>query len=1502
MSSKELDMAFTFDMIREKLKSSSLTIDLPLVKDAPVLQPTNSSLTLEMSSFGNITEYSDHLGYNQTSVNSELHQQMKNLSQIENLIASGKDFIMMLYSYRSVSRAIVEIEIDIPTNKLSNAEKRERQVKQSEINRKVIDILRPEIMKLNDLLSFIVKTVGTFQESLSDMMSLYQVDADRNTIITRAPTSSTTSKQNSSLNTGDGESKSNGNSNNNNTPVTNATTAFMLKVIQSESIFGYLAKLLDVLIIIDHLFYAKLVSLRNDFERYERALASQINAQEALEEQELLRQFLKNTNMKQKKHYIFQFLCEELNRSTAVMPDACPPSYIFKNMMLYVTEQIENGCYTTPEEKFSYLRILPHLILMIDFCDGEMSNNTESFFDNDVTNSKELESVRNVFNEYPIVPLFGDLTIRLVYILQRSTNFDLMEHGEQWGSQILEETSRKYRLQENWDDIRDNFIEFTNEFSLFLNTLSSIDVDKDFIVINRVDNENIVSNNHMGSTAGNNKGDGNNNNEMTVNNKRVVANAAYQLVQKGMRYNRDWICLLYQSFAWKYLHPCPMNKVQAMGIALDTEGLEYMRVTRCNLKPQDISVLVDIISMIKQLSLKLTSAETLLAPLIRYHIHHQIQQLVQGDLLPLIHRVDKRKHMQILGPLLHVRILAADWMNGIPPHENYKTYSRKQGQVVVDHPTRVVGASNTQLFLVRSHIRSLISDEISNSLNRGYGILKNVSDMEPQDIVNFKTFLDDSFSYPMMLNFSHISREMSTLGWLWYREFYLEKAQCIQFPIEMSIPWILIEHVVLNKSQDTSLMNNLLYMMDIYNDAANLSLFSLSQQYLYNEIEAEADLVLDRVIHFFSKDMYYYYKDTVASALLDKKFKNKLEELNILFNKSFAEVPLDIPTITRRHFEIMLKQRSVEFLGRYVDFNFLISRQLNDKIRKDLNTALVRFQSTDICSIHELFMILSVLVSVHGELVKYADIDPFEDILAECNESFAFTVFSKNKINSHIVYSLTQDIFPNFSYNYYTKRFIRPPALSEQLVYGNPPRKRMVEQLFGPTCAKAYDRCGRLQKGFFGRVHLECIVFLGRNYIDLSSIYEACETFITERMAVLVQYLACLFEHVPDIPVSELRNKKHTVEIYTYVYGQLKHLLDFRDMKPIVFQNFRAIGNCIAFLKDLTDLLHVGKQFEFMTLSPFLGYVPDMDVLSSNDGDVIDNVPSQTPLMKALKRLSTVVGNNPGMVGDSNVVSSRLYDQFLATLPATAKQLSNIISASLNTEHLFKLILRKFKKEVNKISLFKDGWSSDMMGSDLQQGSLDDSNAAQNSGDNKHVRGMVSKGFGFSHIWSALTFLFYEHIDEDSEFVYDDEEGEEEEGLVIENEVLFGHGFIIAGATILSALEQENSFAMYDLSERILRTHYLEKVNMAVKLAQMDNIKKVESNLRIIDDDDVSIDEDIPDKISLFLDNAVAGRQLQNEMFMVLDATDSVDVIAQDQAVDNNESRPFLSVFHPPKE
>lgn len=111
---------------------------------------------------------------------------------------------------------------------------------------------------------------------------------------------------------------------------------------------------------------------------------------------------------------------------------------------------------------------------------------------------------------------------------------------------------------------------------------------------------------------------------------------------------------------------------------------------------------------------------------------------------------------------------------------------------------------------------------------------------------------------------------LTDLGFLWFREFYLESSRVIQvrgnmkviakslplcflfipdlflqivicsllqFPIECSLPWMLIDYIL--EAQNSGLLESVLLPFDIYNDSAQQALVVLRQRFLYDEIEAE---------------------------------------------------------------------------------------------------------------------------------------------------------------------------------------------------------------------------------------------------------------------------------------------------------------------------------------------------------------------------------------------------------------------------------------------------------------------------------------------------------------------------------------------------------------------------------------------------------------------------------------------------------------------------------------
>ena len=110
--------------------------------------------------------------------------------------------------------------------------------------------------------------------------------------------------------------------------------------------------------------------------------------------------------------------------------------------------------------------------------------------------------------------------------------------------------------------------------------------------------------------------------------------------------------------------------------------------------------------MIKSLATFLSSVESDVAPYVRLYVHHEVQQFIAGELIPPLHRAQKRKRA-ILGPLLKLRRLVADWPDSMEPAEDYVRYHRQEGRVEAIHPVRVVGPSPTQLQLMRTMVRSM---------------------------------------------------------------------------------------------------------------------------------------------------------------------------------------------------------------------------------------------------------------------------------------------------------------------------------------------------------------------------------------------------------------------------------------------------------------------------------------------------------------------------------------------------------------------------------------------------------------------------------------------------------------------------------------------------------------------------------------------------------------------------------------------------------------------------
>lgn len=56
----------------------------------------------------------------------------------------------------------------------------------------------------------------------------------------------------------------------------------------------------------------------------------------------------------------------------------------------------------------------------------------------------------------------------------------------------------------------------------------------------------------------------------------------------------------------------------------------------------------------------------------------------------------------------------------------------------------------------------------------------------------------------------------------------------------------------------------ILYPLDLYSDSAHYALHHFHKQFLYDEIEAEVNLVFDQLVYKLSEQIFHYYKHLAA--------------------------------------------------------------------------------------------------------------------------------------------------------------------------------------------------------------------------------------------------------------------------------------------------------------------------------------------------------------------------------------------------------------------------------------------------------------------------------------------------------------------------------------------------------------------------------------------------------------------------------------------------------------
>jgi len=904
---------------------------------------------------------------------------------------------------------------------------------------------------------------------------------------------------------------------------------------------------------------------------------------------------------------------------------------------------------------------------------------------NNIFKKKDLNlgKVSRIFKKYPVVPLFGDMQITLESLIKRSPHFDEKVWGNVPGEDVNAKVIQEYELVHLVAAARVASNEYVAKFSNTINELRLV--------------------------------------QKTSNPSPVECKEYVTVVLQGLQLLSDWSSKVLQQSAWKYARP---NNDPTLNSTVD-----YEKVVKYNYTSEERYALVEFIAMIKGLAALFMRYDGLLSPVIRRAIHHELQEFVQANLREMIRAVSKnsKKKTHVRGELLQLRALASDWLSGAEPVADPALYGKKSSkeEEKVQFPDRAVGPSATQLDLIRNIV---------------YGLIYKKKEFSSSQVRELEDFYGRSFFYKYVVSITPTVLAITDLADLWYKEFYLELSKKLQFPIEMSLPWILTDHIL--ESRDAAMMEFVLYPLDIYNDAAQRALGKLGTRFLYDEIEAEVNLCFDQLLFKLSDQIFSFFKIQASAILMDKPYKAQLEI-------AYASGRYNVP---KSRYDVIMRQRHFQILGRALDLNALIAERMHTYLKQNIDYAISRFEASDLTAIVELEDQFLNIRLAHKMMSQYFEIDSFDKLFNEINESTSLVSFH-GRVVFHVIFELMYDFFPNFNYNAITRRFVRTTYSFANDVQRDPMPKTNPMFLHGnKVLSFVYMNSNELSKKFMGSTHILSLLRVIKEAGLSLVIGEIIRNMELKLVNVLAPYVKeLLLSGMPQsskLPIYEYGSEGG----YGYFQLKLKDIFTYPDLRPEVLHNFRVFGNAISFIQLLDLYAHQQQVMTFLQAAPFLGYLPFDMQLGENPAE------KESPLYANLQQVAQYLASKPEKAKCSPAIQEIIVN-------AWRSQSFYRPDLSLTSGSLFTAALRR-------IDAMMDHVRAEWCGGPPDNGVLS-----------------VDSTTEFYRLWSAL------------QFVICDPPASENDASCLE---LFGDGLIWAGCTIIHFLDQQRRFDSFDFAYHIL--------------------------------------------------------------------------------------------------
>lgn len=985
---------------------------------------------------------------------------------------------------------------------------------------------------------------------------------------------------------------------------------------------------------------------------------------------------------------------------------------LFVSFANQASDWVDAEHYITPKEKYMLLRSIPYFLYLADDPKSPVNR----------VKSVRISQYTKIFKKYPVVPLYGDMQTQLVNILRRAPS---CRDDSAWDVSVSESKSAvEYMVIHHLTALRSAYNTY---LALWNSTIKEVKLQL----------------RASGAPLG------------TVS--ETLALEVRRVILQGFSLLSDWTGRVLSQAAWKYSH---MNQDPNIKATVD-----YERAVRYNYDSNEKFALIELIAMLKSLAALMLREDAMLGPIIRASIHDELQQFVQIEMRDMLRHTakNKDKFRQAFSELTELRLMAADWKDGVEPADPALRGEKASANDPIPMiPKRSVPPSPTQLELIRAQVFGLLTEP-----RKKLGVFGD-KDLSDTHVKSLETLYERTFFYPSLINYANTIRDITDLGDLWYREYFLELTKRIQFEIDMSLAWSLCDHVL--ESNNLSMMDSILYPLDIYNDAANRALKSLRQQFLYDEIEAEVNLAFDQLIYKLSDQCYTHYKTLASCLILDKDLKLSLDNLYPERTQRFQPPKSRLSTLfSQRHFQL---------LGRSVDLNDLLSQRMNTSLRTNLNVIIAKFEASPITAIVEFEMLLNVMRLTHSLLVEDGlSLDPWESIYHESNMSSSLHSFH-GRVILHVVFEFVYDLWPNFVYTGATNRFTRAPKLGrqEEIVLREQMPKTNPKQLYGNRLLSvAFQQHTDLYTGFFGSPHVDSIYrCIGKEGIPLV-VGELISNMSLKLNGVLEPYVGELGRGLPADKTNLPKYQYGVNGTFEYFRAKLIDIQNYPVLVTEVFHQFREWGNAVVSLTLLDAGTSAMDTSMYLLSAPFLGVVPgssgsssagkkgDKSSPQSHSSNIRPQYPDPSPLVSTIKGINSILEKKPEIA------------KSIQALPV-------LISATTEAERLYQLpptkhtLLRSALEGINE----------------MIQPLISAFGVSAGPVDNQLLP--IDQTYEFYRVWSAMLFCFLIDVPDNERHMFNKSSFE-----------LFGEGFLWAGTVIVHFLGQRARFEAFDFSHHLAR-------------------------------------------------------------------------------------------------